>query len=91
MKRRSFFGGLAGLLLSPLGVKAKAPGPAEGDPTCPSSLTKKPDEQVIQEVRRRCLAMRQAVLDHLEEDLWGRPPKGDGPSLMGIKHFIMKK
>lgn len=92
MKRRGFFGALIGLALAPFGARAASPyvmGVDTGTGASKSVLVLH-QERLLEEIGRRQRALRQAVCDQLEEDLWGVPLKTNGPTLMGTKHFILK-
>lgn len=87
MKRRGFFGAVAGLFLAPLAAKAKPELCAEQPPEERWPNWRNPPQKSREDVH----AELQVLCDQLEDDLWDHPPrKTDGPTLFGIKHFIVK-
>jgi hypothetical protein len=101
MKRRGFFGALAGLCLAPFAVKGKVKvkhvdtginvvAYSKRRPDWKPPMTLAERDRLIREIERRRDRAVRALTQDLEDTLWCGRPKRSGPTLMGTRHFIAK-
>ena len=87
MRRRAFVGSLIGLVMTPsLGVSSSPLQPRRSVPVADKRLM-----SLLQMIRRRRKAVMRDLANGMEDAFWGTPPKMDGSTLMGSRHFIAER